>query len=96
VNDEKPACPGAELARQSSEIRSWSAALKAESARLAGLVAETEDLIAGTLARLASSQPRHEHRLLEKSVEAAEFAAYVRGGVRSRSGPSPGEADGAR
>jgi len=52
--------------------------LRAQTAKVAGRVAETEEEVAQTLAHLASQNPDHGSRLRDKSEAAAEYAAYER------------------
>ena len=92
MSDQAPACRRATLARRAADNRSWSKVLLDESVRLAWAVAETEDKVAGTLARLAQGQPHHASELWVKSEEAAQFAAYVRHQLNGRAaGLCPGD-----
>lgn len=67
-----------ELGRKAAAARSRSRALRAETLKVARQVAETERIVARTLATLAMQHPAHADRLQASSRAAAAHAALER------------------
>jgi hypothetical protein len=78
MSDEGTVRRAEDLMRASEKARSWSRRLRAEAIEVAGLVAETEEAVAGTLGRLASGHPRDASRLRAKIKAAENHAAWMR------------------
>ena len=64
-----------DLARQAEKARSRSRALRADSIKVTEQIAETEERVAGTLARLAAQHPDGAPRLRAKAKAAEDYAA---------------------
>lgn len=65
---EETARPPPELAKLAARARSWSRTLRADAAKVAREVAETEETLAETLSQLASQHPRHAGQLRASSA----------------------------
>jgi len=68
----------AKLSVKAARSRSRSRLLRAEVARMAREVSETEEAVAATMDRLALQHPRHAVRLLDIGQAAREHAALER------------------
>jgi hypothetical protein len=89
MSDEGTAGRAQDLARQSEQARSWSTRLRAEAIEVAEQVVETEETVAGTLARLASQYPQHASRLQAKIKAAEAYAAWTRDRVNALQAARP-------
>jgi hypothetical protein len=67
--------PAHELADLAARARSWSRTLRADAAKVARQVADTEEALAETLGQLASQHPRHADELRARSALARKKAA---------------------
>jgi hypothetical protein len=76
--EEQPACQAEELAAKAAWARAWSRMLRAETAKVTQRVADTEESVAETLARLALQYPDYGSRLWAQSEAVANQAARKR------------------
>jgi len=81
------------VTNQAADVRSQSKVLRAEAMKMAGRIADTEEMLAETLKRLASQHPSHEERLRAMSEAAASHAAQERQRANGHARPSPAEDD---
>lgn len=84
MSDGDAARPVADLLPLAEEARAWSKTLRADSLRVEREVANTEAILAETLARLAQRYPHHGHLFGAKSEEAAIRSASMRRRAASR------------
>jgi hypothetical protein len=78
MNAEDAICQADVLRHHAARARSHSRILRAEVVRVALQIADTEEAMAKTLARLASQDPHNGHRLRALSQAAAKYAASER------------------
>ena len=78
MSDGDTARPVADLFPLAEEARAWSKTLRADSLRVEREVANSEAILAETLARLAQRYPHHRRHFRAKSEEAATRSASMR------------------
>jgi hypothetical protein len=86
-------CSPQDLARQAEKARSRSRALRADSIKVTERIAETEETVAGTLARLAGQHPDDAPRLRAKAKAAEDYAAREWQRVHDRQAHQPPAGD---